>query len=849
MKKIVAVLVLAIAALGGALFSGVITIASLVGTIDIEPERELRTAGVGTEVTIYRDNMGVPHIYGDDSEDIMFAVGYAIAEDRLFQLEVIVRAAGGSLAEVLGPELLAVDKEARKIAYTQAQLDEIFTEGMSPYHQKHLQAMVNGINQYVAEMRANPDEKLPLEFASLDIEPRDYTPQDILNGFSVSVRLFGAKGGRELINLSFLNDLKKRHGDEIAETIFNDVLVLNDPDAYAFTEPDTEVTIDPPQLLSPTQVALNPVQTRGSAKVAEIAERMTAQQEVHLAALEKAGFSRGASRSMVVGPNKSANGNVLMMQATADGHEVHVSGGGFEVTGMTFAAMGLPVMGRTEHFGWLITTANRDTIDIFAEQLNPDNKHQYWYNGGWRDMEVRSETINVAGGEPVVIEVASTVHGPVVAWDLDAGQAYSKKWAVWMKEGIGWSAYFDIARAKNFNEFEALMQKYIMNGNYSYGDVNGHIQSWHFNTLPIRAEGIDPRLPTPGTGEYEWQRLQRFDEFATIANPERDFNFIWNNKPRTNVTYGDSARWGKHFRTYLPLSLLRNDDSVTLDDMKAFNKTIGAAWGSANLNITSPQFFIEFWDEAVAGSDDAELQQAVKLMKEWDEFYLDRDGDGHYDHAGLTLFRAWLPLAKEKVLADDIGEWWHKFDGDTYIKYGASLLIRILEGQQAGLPTQYDFLNGKSRAEVVRETLQATVAQLKQDYRGDMAEWKSPIMWRYLSEEAAATDSDKLPMPDHVGAATMIGAAARLGHVEKAVVHNGMPNWTTIMEFGDSEPRMLSLTPSGGQSWFINQGFQASPHINDQYKRHRDLDYKTIEMAKQNVLKDVESTLVIKPVN
>ena len=183
MKKVLIGLVVIIAALGGAFFSGVITIASLVGTIDVVAERELKTASVSSEVTVYRDSMGVPHIYGDDSKDIMFAVGYAVAEDRLFQLEMMVRAAGGSLAEILGPSMLDVDKEARKIAYTQAELDQIFTEGMSPYHQQHLQAMVNGINQYVEEMRANPDEKMPLEFASLNIEPRDYTPQDILNGF------------------------------------------------------------------------------------------------------------------------------------------------------------------------------------------------------------------------------------------------------------------------------------------------------------------------------------------------------------------------------------------------------------------------------------------------------------------------------------------------------------------------------------------------------------------------------------------------------------------------------------------------------------------------------------------
>ena len=77
----------------------------------------------------------------------------------------------------------------------------------------------------------------------------------------------------------------------------------------------------------------------------------------------------------------------------------------------------------------------------------------------------------VSDSEPVTIEVANTVHGPVVEWDLKANRAYSKKWAVWMKEGIGWSAYFDIARAKNLEDFNAVLQRYMLNGNYSYGDA------------------------------------------------------------------------------------------------------------------------------------------------------------------------------------------------------------------------------------------------------------------------------------------------------------------------------------------------------------------------------------------
>ena len=392
LKISLSIVTLVLSILGIGFWTGKITIATLVGTIDIPRHTEIESSGVTGEVTVYRDSAGVPHIYGDDSKDVMFAVGYAIAEDRLFQLEVVRRAAMGELAEILGKEMLEADKEARTVAYTEDQLLEIF-ESMSPFHQAHLQAMVDGINLYVEQMRKDPDSKLPLEFASLDIEPRNYRPQDILAGFSIPVRFYGAAGGRELLNLAFLNELKQRYDEQTAMTIFNDVLVLNDPDAYAFDTPETEVTVTPPSINAPQALAVQS-QLEGADNAGMIAKRMLAKQQAYHSVLNAAGLSQGASRSMIIGPEKSANGNVLMMQATADGHEVHISGGGFEVAGMSFAVIGLPVMGRTANFGWLITTAERDTVDIFAEQINPDNKHEYWYQGEWRKMDVRQETIN-----------------------------------------------------------------------------------------------------------------------------------------------------------------------------------------------------------------------------------------------------------------------------------------------------------------------------------------------------------------------------------------------------------------------------------------------------------------------
>ena len=473
---------------------------------------------------------------------------------------------------------------------------------------------------------------------------------------------------------------------------------------------------------------------------------------------------------------------------------------------------------------------------------------------------MRTETNDVQKKDPVTIEVARTVHGPVIGWDLEHQTAYSQKWAFWLGEADAWSVFTRAASATTLEEFENILlkSKNQANNNISFGDRKGNIAVWHTGNVPNRSQGVDPRLPTPGTGEHEWQEATPVGDRPHLRNPEKDFLFAWNTKPTTDTTYGDASRWGKHFRAYLPVSLAETDPSITMDDMKKFNRTIAAAWGSVDLTVTSPQFFKPFWMTAVEGETDTEIKQAVAHMLSWNEFYEDIDKDDHYDHVGLTIFRKWLPTAERIIFEDDMGAWWHKLDDDVYIKYRTSLLLRVLAGEQAGLPVKWDFFNGKSRNQVVRETLRQTVIELKEKFEtSDMTKWKQPVFWRYLSiggSDEATADMPVSDGPSYLKESPVAGAAVTLGYLPEAVRHNGLADWTAIMEFGNTPPRIQSVIPSGGQSWFISLGWKAlgwkaSPHINDQYERHRDFDYKVLEMGKKAVLGDIESTTIIRPSN
>lgn len=817
----------------------------LKGEIPVKAQYTLESSALQGTVEVLRDNFGVPHIYGDHSADLLFAVGYSQMEDRAFQLEILRRVGAGELAEVFGEVAVDADIVARRSSYSDREIESMLA-AMKPEHRAHLEAMLAGINHYVAQMQAQPQQYLPLEFQRLDIEPRPYTVTDLVDALSIVVRVFGSSGGYELKNQTMLDDLIALHGESNGRTLFNDVMVLTDPDAYAFTAQD--------EGRSEAQVAMNDATAQSPApdSIRIAANQFSQRLQRYESALALAGLTRGASRSLVVGPERSVTGNVLMMQATADGHEVHIEGAGMKVAGLSLAPFGLPIMGRGRDFGWLITTGEQDTKDIYVEQLHPQDKHRYWFEGEWRDMDVRIERIKVAGGDDVELEVARTVHGEVVEWDTDNRRAYALRWAIWGQELEAWSSFLNIARAPSREAISNIISAGLPGSvNISVGGEDGHIQSWQVGRIPIRADGVDPRLPTPGTGEFEWEGFVAPADLPSIANPERGYLVVWNNKPAANTLYGDGARWGKHFRTYLPLRLLDRDDSISIEDLREINRTLAHSWGSVDLQTTDPAYFLPFLDEALAEYPDPKRAQLVDTIRLWDGTYVDKDRDGNYDHPGLLIYSTWRRIAMDTLFSDDLGEWHYKFDADVYIKYGTSLLLRALEGEDAGLPTVWDFLNGSSRSQVITRTLNETWRELEALAGKDPAEWRQPVYWRYQGLEALSeADSDR-PAPSEtsfVRSTGYTGAGVTLGYLDAAIPHNGAPDWMAIMEIAPgAEGHMETATPAGGQCWFIDYRLRACRHLADQVTRHQDLNLKVLPLQRREVETVVESTLTMLP--
>lgn len=770
--------------------------------------------------TIYRDSFGVPHVMAETSAGLLYAGGYALMQDRMAEFEQSRRTALGRRAE-LQPQFLDADKRQRLVALTEAETQAMF-DALSPEHKRMMRALVAGINKAIDEALADPTNRMPYEFGVLwQVKPQHWTLHDYISTFAWH-RQSLVGNSAELRNLELYRDLVSRHGEAQARLIFDDVLPLDDPDTISVNPSSGPY----PASLSGTiteeaaqsQVTENAPQPFGQVDFLKLnaAAVPTLEGQLALAApLPNPEPAVTESRSVVIGPTRSASGNVLMMQATSDGPHIRYLGAGFDAYGYTRQGGGGLVMGRGPKHGWLQNVGMDDQFDVFAEKLNPQNKYQYWFQGKWHDMERRTEKIQVRGGADETIEIVTTVHGPVMAWDLEKGLAYAEQNALRGHELNDWVCNLEFGRAQSLAEFERWVPLCSATATINYGGEDGTLAHWHAGRRPIRANGVDPRLPTPGTGEYEWQGMLPFSKWSKFKNPPEGFWHAWNARPAPSVLYGDRSRWGATSRVYLAYDLVKQYDKITLRDFNTINRQLGNSWTG---ELPSAKFFVPYLRPAVAG--DARLEQAVELMAPWKGILEDLDGDGYYDKPGLDLMDRWLEVADEAIVAPVIG-------GRASGGYRTAVLLRAIQGKDAGLAMKFNWFKGRDRNKVLRETVARVVDELTKRFRTeDMNAWKQPTSWRYYSAEELGRHPDK---PSRRGSARD-STAARLGIIPFAIPDNGSEQWNGIMEVTPQEKRVWDASPSGGQNLFINLAGKATPNISDQLMRHAKFDLKRVEM-------------------
>jgi len=540
-------------------------------------------------VLITRDaSYGVPTITATSDSDLFYGIGYAMAQDRLFQMEVFRNVGHGTLAQLIGAGGIAMDEATRRYTEGDAALQQEF-RALPADAQQRLRRFVDGINAYVNQVQNNQFQ-MPAEFSLLgDLPIKPWSVGDVLGFGEYAGRFFGEFGHGELGALATYEHLLQRFGRRRAETLFNDILPLNDPHAPAsigrrdgrfprHTGRRVRTRFKGSPYANHNPKLLPPI-AQASAVAAAVDQRQSLVDRLQ----RLLGLPRFGSNAVIVSPRLSADHKAMLYGGPQTGWavpgffwEAELHSPVRDQRGVMVPAIPLMVIGRNSDAAWTVTSALDANADTFVEQLNASNS-SYVHNGRRLPVQVQHETIgcrNTPAGAtsllmgmapqlcpstPPSLSVYRTIHGPSVA-DPDASHhLYVRHSVVDGRLLRSLTAWDEATRRHDTRSFASAIKQMSLGFNFFYADDHGQIGYWHTGTYPIHPRNADPRLPLPGGGAYDWQGFERWRAHPHVVNPKRGYLVNWNNKPalewysKNLETGGEGGIWGDQWES-VPLA-------------------------------------------------------------------------------------------------------------------------------------------------------------------------------------------------------------------------------------------------------------------------------------------------------
>lgn len=868
----------------------------LLGTVVIG----IPAQGATEEIRIIRDKFGVPHVYAPSASGASYGAGYALAQDRLWQMHVLRRLAKGRLSEILGPIVVELDKEVRFWTYT----EEERAARLQTYPkdiQNNLQAFADGINAWMAEVRTNPTV-VPHEFIKYQEQhalAEDWTVDDSVALQDVLILSFGSGGGNELVYASLLDQLIKKFGKRQGRRAFKDLVLTTDPDtivtiprSYKYKKKPTKARTAEAQarrgltadarLSLPEDARSRSTRSRGATKgtleqlrlIPDVraALRGYLEHQDGLRMLRKLGATiRFGSNASLVGPKLSKVGNTLQTGGPQVGYflpqilaDFGIHGGNIDATGMTFAGAGPAVLiGRGNGYAWTTTTGASDLTDTYVEKLNPDNDRQYRFNGKWEDMDCRTETYEVKEAPFEEQEICRTRHGPVLAFDEENNVAYSLRYAWFNREGQTVEGFWRYNSVTSLEDFATFANYLSSNHNMFYSDDQGNWGFWHPGNHVRRAKGVDIRLPQDGTGGSEWRRVVPIQNVPHEVNSQRDWLVNWNNQPAFGWR---RERAHPALDNAIDLQAAVNPAGPTLNDPytgKPWNA--GAPYDfedmSGNLRYAAFKhhthtYFKRFLPKKrVLKSEVA--KKARTVVGSYNGFRVatgetpwDKDGDYH---AGFTIIERWvqnmLPLAFEKHLndvtvMDPLG---NEVSG---VSFSSQSLLWHLLNKRDRLDLKFNWLGKTSSKKLAAKAFESTAQQLADEYETeDPAEWTQRVTRQHYQRLNNEIFEDAVECETR----DCSGDSGRPGDVEDHILMD-RGTYNHVIEYlspplgsrlGNSDVEVGSVIPPGQSGFLPPTGAPEPAHYEDQLELYIQWKYKPMPMTLQEALavKETEETI------
>lgn len=689
----------------------------------------LCAAAFQTSDLVIRDDFGVPHIKAPTLEQAWYQAGFETARDRMWQMEQSRRLARGKMAEVFGPQFAASDTDILKTGYSDQELQQQF-DSLTAKSKTAIEAYARGVTDFE---KAGP---LPAMYEQNGFKPEPWTPLDTV---AISVRLFqqfGRGGAGEIRNMALVGYLQGR-----AETrgrfldVMDDFAWQNDS-AATCTIPASDDMLAKDHPVFPSfdrETSLKHLAMLPKMSLLELLPgiRLSTNEESKRIAEQVSAPFKWGSYAVVVGPGRSLTGAPILLSAPQMGHrqpsilhEMSIDAPGLSVVGVDVPGVPGVIIGKTQHLAWGLTSGVADTDDIFYSHA--DGPDGYTFGAEHLKLDRRDTVLHIKGAPDRTVTQLRTRFGPVIIQNKE--WVFSRKSSYWMRELQSYESIANLYEATTPEQIDGATQNSPMSFNFFWATPT-HFGYRFVGSVPIRASGLDPRLPTPGEPQYDWRGFIPAAQMPHVIDPKSGLLANWNNKPVSWWPNLDTPVWGRIFRNTSVLNALDkpklNEQDVEL-----------VAWKIARDDFTWP-YFKPFVDKL--SSDDP----VAKALRTFDGRLLDGS-------MGAASYQAFFDALQEEIFLPTTGNF---ISMDNFRQVAQpTMMWNALQHK-----TKVDYLGKRSLQDVMTASVAKANQKLTQQFGPNPGAWRYTAPMIRWGQEPLVPYSNRGTMIQVIDLGTMTG--------------------------------------------------------------------------------------------
>ncbi|NNC82305.1 MAG: penicillin acylase family protein [Flavobacteriales bacterium] len=762
---------------------------------------ELDVLSVKEDTEVLFDRFGIPHIYASSSTDAYKALGYVHAQERLFQMELLRRAGGGRLAEVLGPDVVGVDRFFRTLGtHRKAQTEAGRLRAWGGDVLSEAEAYLEGVNTYMQTGR------LPLEFKILGIPREPYAIEDMYC-VAAAMSFNFAQGLRTDPLMSYIKD--NLGPDYLAP------LELHTPD---FNE---NVPVFPDREVDPSPVSRPRTRTQALRKFLDL----------ELPTLY-------GSNTWAISPWKTEDGVTLLSNDTHIGYgqpctwyEAHLEYPGKRVYGNFMAGIPFALTGHNAHYAWGVTMLLNDDMDLYCEVLDPDST-RYRYMDEWNDLITHTDTIQVKGEEAIILTSRVTHHGPLISefvQHADSLEHISMRWTFLERPCDLLQAFHGLNSGSNMEEAEEAVSLIAAPGlNISYADSKGNIALWAAGHTPIRDPFTDPVFMLDGSsGQDEVLGYRFFEDNPSLENPPWGFVYSCNNQ---HDSYLDAPLEPGYYepdhraqRVAQKLAA-RNDWSVeamkrlALDDYSQHHEDL----------CTDLLTFIKLQRLEM---NEVELE-AFDQMTEW-------NGGHHEEDISPSIYYRWLYNILSMSMKDELGE--EAFTEFLKTNVVKSSFSKFICAEYSPWWDDVNTAREEFQQDIIVRAFRTTIEKMVADHGADISQWT----WGQTHMTTHNHAFKDIPL---LGKWLSVGPYSSPGAIE--TINNSVfylsDDAIIQAEYGPQMRRVINLSNLENSQSILptgQSGMRLSPHYDDQAEMYVNGQFRMQHMDRSKI--ERESQLLL----